>query len=351
MADSASLAAAPQADALDDATLQRLAEAAGARYPESVRGEVRLLCRSENATYVMERASGERYALRLHRGGYHRREDILGELAWLDALREAGFQVPEPIAASDGEWVLTLPLDEADRHAIDDEDGHRHAVLFGWISGDMPTNAVDPQAFRQLGEITARLHLHSREWQRPEGFQRIVWNHHTMVSENGHWGSWRDAPGLARADWPVIEAAIARIAHEMEAYGQSPARYGLIHADLRLTNLLLDGDETKVIDFDDCGLGWYLHDLAAALSFEEHHPNAAAWVDEWLAGYQRVAPLDQADLAIVPAMIAQRRIQLLAWAGSHAQTQQAADLGPDWADHSVRLVQRYLDGKLPVGAE
>ncbi|WVM92198.1 phosphotransferase [Halopseudomonas pachastrellae] len=43
----------------------------------------------------------------------------------------------------------------------------------------------------------------------------------------------------------------------------------MIHADLRLTNLLRHQQQTRVIDFDDCGQGWYLHDLAAALSFEE----------------------------------------------------------------------------------
>lgn len=333
--------AATQADSLDNASLIHLAEAAVARYPAICQGELKLLCRSENATFSLRADDGKRYALRLHRGGYHQHQDIVSELEWLSALRETGLQVPEPIAAADGETVLTLALGDGES---------RHAVLFGWIDGEMPTNAVDPRAFRQLGEITGHLHRHSREWQRPEGFQRIVWNHATMVGDGGHWGRWQDAPNLERSDWPVIESALESIAAELESYGQSSARYGLIHADLRLTNLLLDGNETKVIDFDDCGLGWYMHDLAAALSFEEHHPSADAWVEQWLAGYREVATLDQADLDIIPAMIAQRRIQLLAWAGSHAQTQQALDLGPDWAAHSVRLVQRYLDGKLPVGA-
>ncbi|WP_251978632.1 phosphotransferase enzyme family protein [Salinicola avicenniae] len=342
-----SRANAPQADDLDDDTLTRLAEAAVARYPVPVRGTVRLLCRSENATFVVERVDGVRHALRLHRGGYHEREDIVSELAWLAALREAGHQVPEPVADAAGETVLTLPL----AGSASETREVRHAVMFGWMAGDMPTNAVDPRAFRRLGETTAHLHRHSRHWQRPPGFRRLLWNHDTMVGERGHWGDWRDAPNLQTRDWPTIETAISRIGAELEAYGQAPERFGLIHADLRLTNLLLEGDETRVIDFDDCGFGWYLHDLAAALSFEEHHPRAGEWLLQWLAGYREVATLDPADLAIIPAMIAQRRIQLLAWTGSHARTQQVADLGADWADHSVRLVSRYLDGRLPLGAD
>jgi Ser/Thr protein kinase RdoA (MazF antagonist) len=30
-------------------------------------------------------------------------------------------------------------------------------------------------------------------------------------------------------------------------------RYGLVHADMRLANVLHDGPETYVIDFEDCG--------------------------------------------------------------------------------------------------
>lgn len=34
--------------------------------------------------------------------------------------------------------------------------------------------------------------------------------------------------------------------------------WGLIHADLCLVALLLEGEHTRTIDYDDCGFGWYL---------------------------------------------------------------------------------------------
>ncbi|STQ43377.1 serine/threonine protein kinase [Ewingella americana] len=132
----------------------------------------------------------------------------------------------------------------------------------------------------------------------------------------------------------------------LQDYGKSSERYGLIHADLRLTNLLLHEGETRVIDFDDCGMGWYMHDAAAAISFVEHHPRASEWVEHWLRGYQRVCPLSEADLAVIPTMIVQRRIQLLAWRGSHATTEMAQSLGDDWEAESLRLCRDYL-ARLP----
>lgn len=332
---------AKQAESLTDAEITLLAQRALACYPAALHGELQLLCRSENATFLL-RAGGKRYALRLHRPDYHSKADILSELMWLDALRETGIMVPQAIPARDGESVLTLTLADGST---------RHAVLFHWIDGEMPTTDVDPKAFQQLGTITARLHQHSRSWQKPEGFQRIIWDHHTMVSEHSHWGRWQDAPHLDPADHGIIAAAVERAGQALAEFGKERDRYGLIHADLRLTNLLLHKGETRVIDFDDCGMGWYLHDLAAAISFVEHHPRAAEWVDNWILGYERVAHISDAEMALVPTLLIQRRIQVTAWMGTHADTEMALSLGPHWASHSVRLCRRYLESsQLPVGA-
>lgn len=332
---------AKQSDTLTNAEITVLAQQALACYPAALQGELKLLCRSENATFLLL-AGGKRYALRLHRPDYHSKADILSELLWLDALRETGIMVPEAIPASDGKTVLSL-------HLADGE--VRHAVLFHWIEGEMPTTDVDPKAFQQLGHITARLHQHSKRWQKPQGFQRIIWDHHTMVSDQSHWGRWQDAPNLNPADHQVVEQAIARVGLELQGFGKGADRYGLIHADLRLTNLLLHKGETRVIDFDDCGLGWYLHDLAAAISFVEHHPRAEEWVENWIRGYEQVGHISDAEMALVPTLLIQRRIQLTAWMGSHAETEMALSLGPRWADHSVRLCRRYLENsQLPVGA-
>lgn len=330
---------AKQSDTLDNASLQQLAEQALLAYPESLHGDITLICRSENATFKVRLADGNLLALRIHRDDYHQRNEIESELAWLDSLRDNGIQVPEALHTRHGERVQTVSLKPMQPKG---EPINRHVVLFKWIEGEMPTTDVDPRAFAQLGEVTARLHLHSQRWQKPAGFKRIVWDHHTMVSAQGHWGRWQDVPGLATEDHPLIEQTLARVSRVLEHYGKPASRYGLIHADLRLTNLLLHKGETRVIDFDDCGMGWYMHDAAAAISFVEHHPRAHEWVEHWLAGYQRVCPLGEEELAVIPTMIIQRRIQLLAWVGSHATTEMAISLGERWVADSLALCKAYL---------
>lgn len=318
---------------LHDVAIRTLADC----YPPHVQGQITLLCHSENATYRVNTPDGHRYALRVHKLGYHQKADIESELNWLSALQASGIQVPRPVAGLDGHYVQSAPVGVGKELNL---------VLFNWVNGSEPTADVDVSAFMRLGAITAKLHQHSQQWERPADFSRIVWDHHGMVGPHGHWGNWRDAVNLDSSSFGLIEEVLQRVERELANYGQDDKRYGLIHADLRLANLLVDHARTHVIDFDDCGFGWYMHDLASALSFYEHHERLNDWIEHWLAGYAAVTRLSAHDIAMIPTFIIQRRIQLLAWTGTHADTQQVRNLGAGWAQQSVELCRRYLKDEL-----
>ena len=68
------------------AALEELAAGALARWPVGGGASVRLANLSENATYAVECADGRRFALRIHRDGYHSEKAIESELAWAVAL-------------------------------------------------------------------------------------------------------------------------------------------------------------------------------------------------------------------------------------------------------------------------
>src|SRR3546814_1904552 len=72
---------------------------------------------------------------------------------------------------------------------------------------------------------------------------------------------------------PLLQRRVDTIKARLLRFGQAPDRFGLIHADFRLANLLVHKGDTRVIDFDDSGLGWYLYDAATAVSFIEHRPD------------------------------------------------------------------------------
>ncbi|WP_137389966.1 phosphotransferase enzyme family protein [Rhodoligotrophos defluvii] len=92
---------------------------------------------------------------------------------------------------------------------------------------------------------------------------------------------------------PEIRTLLERLKRELisrlATFGKSSDRYGLIHADMRLANLLIDDGMTRLIDFDDCGFGWFLYDFAAGVSFIEDHPQVPALKAAWVKGYRSCA--------------------------------------------------------------
>ena len=320
------------------AALGRLANAALERYDLRDGAAAHLINVSENATYRVEApGSDERWALRVHREGYHSRNAIASELAWLGALRRDGAVItPVPVAGRDGELIQPVSHPDLPRP--------RHVVLSAWETGEEPDEEQDDLRgpFEVLGEITARMHRHVHTWEKPAGFERFTWDFETTLGSRPHWGSWRDGMGLT----PEIEALFARtidcIGERLERFGKSPARFNLVHCDMRLANLLIDGETTKVIDFDDCGFGYLMYDCATTVSFFEHKAAAPELIAAWVRGYRRVADLPEEDEAEIPTFVMLRRLLLVAWIGSHSETDLAQSMGVDYTRDSVALCERYL---------
>ena len=132
------------------------------------------------------------------------------------------------------------------------------------------------------------------------------------------------------------------IGRRLAAYGQGNDRFGLIHCDLRLANLLIDDGAVKVIDFDDCGFGWYIYDAATPVSFYEHEPQVPELIESWKTGYRRVADLARADEDEIPTFIMLRRLLLVAWIGSHSETDLAKSMGVAYSEGTVGLCEDYL---------
>jgi Ser/Thr protein kinase RdoA (MazF antagonist) len=308
-------------------------------HPDSV---VELLTVSENATFLVTDPDAGRSILRVHRHGYHSLAAIASELAWMDALRaEAGVRTPRVLPARDGRRVVCVP----ERGGPERAPAERHCVRFEFVPGSEPA-AADVAGlaghFEELGAITARMHAHARSWAPPAWFTRFAWDVDAAFGGKPRWGRWRDGIGVGPAEREVLGRLERALRQRLAAFGAGPARYGLVHADTRLANLLVHEGATAVIDFDDAGFGWYLYDLGTAVSFFEHDPAVPALVEAWLDGYRRGARLPEADEAEIWTFILFRRLLLVAWIGSHPAAADAAALGADYTRDSCDLAERYL---------
>lgn len=299
---------------------------------------ISLLNVAENLTYLVIASHDFKAVLRLHRHGYHGPQAIRSELMWLDALKNAEvLAVPGPIPGRDGQvlqWMQTAQVREG-----------RYFVLFEFVDGTAPDETQDlVGGFEELGAITARCHSHVLDWDKPESFTRHHWDAETVFGNQPTWGDWRAAPGVTPDVKEILENVEQTVRRRLARFGKTPDRYNLIHADMRLANLLVSPSGTRVIDFDDCGYGWLMYDFAAAISFIEDDPRVPKLKEAWLRGYRSMRSLPPVQELEIDTMIMLRRMALLAWIGSHMEAPEPQALAPGFARTTAQLGDIYLNG-------
>ena len=350
------------------------------------------LCYSENHTYRVTRLNGKPFAtLRICRPGYRTLRELRAEIDWLFHLygevKLEGIEIIRPVLALDGSAVQAVTLPDGSVF---------HGVAFAYMDGVTPDEG-DGEAmrrlFRRLGSLAAALHEHTRglgpaaalhehdqefeattaaprelnqglrpgitlgEQMRGLGaaaaprasfippIARPVWDCDTTLGPHALWGDWRVFVGFTPQEKELLERAEGRIRAAMAAYGKPRERFGLIHADMRLANLLVEGDTLKLLDFDDCAYSWHLFDLAASLSFIEARPDVPDLIAAWLEGYRAAStahPLEEADVAVIPSLIMMRRLQLTAWLATRHDSDPVPALLFTWKQDTLALAARYL---------
>ena len=321
----------------DTSAMERIVQPVAARYRFPEQARVEELNISENATYrVEDPTDGRAGILRIHRNGYHTLQEVASELEWLSALREgAGIDAPVPMSTRTGAEIVAV------RSApLPDE---RYCVMFEELAGRAPDDERLVECCAALGAITARMHLHGDAWTAPGWFTRPTWDFDTIVGSMPRWGFWEQFPSLGPSERRLLSAAQGEIGRRLEALGTGPEGFGLIHADIRLGNTIDDGDRLWLIDFDDCGFGWYLWDLATIFTFIEDRPAVPEAIERWLRGYGEVRKVPPASRSAVPAFLMLRRLQVMAWLAWHSETELAKAEGPGYLDVTLALAERFLD--------
>jgi Ser/Thr protein kinase RdoA (MazF antagonist) len=289
--------------------LRRLAQAALADYDLNP-GRLGLLKHGHNTTFRLDgaeraEAGGPRYVLRVNRPGWRTLPQIRSEMAWLEALqRDTALGVPRPVPNRAGEMVTT-----AAARGVPQE---RHCVLLRWVEGRFYRERISPVSMERIGRFTAHLHDHVIHQFRPPP---------TFTRPSVQWGSEEDPGDMAREMAKGLEKGAALITPEdlatftlarhhlrkaMQALSREPAQYNLIHADLHHGNCLFHGGEARAVDFDDCGWGHLLYDLAVTQWPLQQRPDFAALQAAHLTGYRRVRPLPPETETLLPLFRAAR---------------------------------------------
>ena len=257
---------------------------------------LRLLRDRENHVFEMETPQG-RAALRLHRAGYQSAAAIRSELWWCAELAKAGLPVPAALPARDG--ALLVPLSDG-----------RHASVIAWMEGEALGEAARPftrplpevlDLYQSLGGLLARVHKVTDGLTLPPDFTRPRWDLEGLVGDQPLWGRFWEHPAAS----PDQRAMLIRARDALRE--RLAGEFGLIHADLLRENILVNGRSVSLIDFDDSGFGFRLHDLGTALLQTVEHPEHPQLRDALMAGYGTT------DTDMVEAFTLARTLASVGW--------------------------------------
>ncbi len=310
----------------DDARRRRamvLAEAALGRYGLR-EARLHLLRYEFTQVFRVELPTGEELALRMYgtpraARGESRPDDprlrttvklrspetLREQLTWLSALaRETDLLVPEPVPALDGSLVGHVSVEGVPER--------RHCTLVRWVPGRHKRESLTPVDLSLVGSYLAGLHDHAERYRIPAPSVLPRWDWHWPFGESAP--MWSEGETFYSAEQMVVfEETAQRVRRDLEELGYGNEVFGLVHRDLNLNNLLFGDDTVGAIDFDLCGLGHYLLDLATILAaLRSLHTHRIEWLREaLLEGYERERSLPRGYRKYFGTFTVMRRVAAL----------------------------------------
>ncbi|WP_069298592.1 phosphotransferase enzyme family protein [Neptunicoccus sediminis] len=307
---------------------ETLAQQAIARWDVNATA-VELVAERENRVYRVTTPDAV-YALRHHRGGYRTDAELRSELAWMDALDGAGLSLSRPISGADGAHLQVLEGAQFD--------------LLTWLPGHQmgaygtPLDLDDPEGtFYRLGQAMARMHGASDAWTPPQGFTRPAWDAEGLIGETPLWGRFWENPTLTAEQKALLERFRAKAATAL-AEGQHD--FGLIHADLLRENILIDGNDLHLIDFDDSGHGFRLFELATTIFRIREEGNAETLQAALIDGYQSERAI---NITHLPLFIALRACTYVGWIVTRMELQNAQERNRQHINKATQVVANWLN--------
>lgn len=313
--------------------LRRIAVAALRRYPVQA-GTLSFVAHGENTTFRL-RGADSSFLVRVHRPQRHgvgadQNAAIASEIAWLRAIRaDTHLAVPEPMSTRDG--AVTVEASDGDESRV--------CSVLRWMSGRIYENSPSPIHLQKLGAATAALHHHADAWTPPASFLRIRWNREAFFGDVMTYG------GLSVSECrQLMPASLGQrydaVAERMVDMDNAPDR-GLMHADLHLGNAVFDAGDIKLIDFDDCGTGPRLYDLAVALWELRDRDDYPRYRDAFLSAYLSTR---DADTTRLDDYIALRQVAFALWYTGMSQRNPAfaarLRIVHEWSEEMIDLTLR-----------
>ncbi len=313
---------------------RRVALRALAGYDLDVR-TVRLLTNETNGVFRIEAADGQRYVLRVGRGGHigHSTSQVRSETEWLTALaRDSDLRIPVPVPNSVGDTVTEVETD-----GVPDR---RNCVLFRWLPGRVLDRALSSANLAAYGELAARLHEHAGAFDPSPAFDIVRYDRVFPFDEPVVLFDEARSAFVSEAQREVFAAGAELVQRAIDGLQRrEPMR--VIHGDLHRWNVLIEGGQAAAFDFEDLSWGWPVQDLAIALYYLDDEAGYASMRQAFRTGYERVRPWPDTTDREIDVFIAGRALVLANDVELLEEPEYRAQ-APGWMERFERRVRRIL---------
>ena len=292
----------PEKEQID--RLRKLADAALRKFGFS-QYRLTFLQHLVNTTFRLDCNDG-RYLVRIHRA--KTRTAVASELAWLEALvHKTTVPVQIPQRSLDGKMIVV-----GEHGGVPEP---YPVTVLSWLNGQILTqDQRSPNHFYRLGQLVAKLHDHAQHWTPSFELNRPFYDSTSVLGTDSVFGedgvTYKQLPEEVWAHLQMLHKQLQEVEQHL---GKSPDQFGLIHSDLSFGNVLFTTDAVLPIDFDDCGFGYYLYDLAVILAGPWERPGFRQRREALFEGYRENCKLPNEHLNLIPTFMARRASSLGQW--------------------------------------
>jgi len=250
----------------------------------------RILKTGINDTYLVM-AGNCQFIFRVYKLNWRTEKEITAEIKLVNLLKENKLPVSYALPDKTANYIQHLHAPE----------GQRFGVLFFFAKGGKMLNMPIDLHFK-LGEIMGRMHNVTHDLQ----LERVEYGPQLLLEDSFE----RLQQFLpAEAEEMIYMASLKKyLLAVLNKSDNSQLRKGIVHLDIWFDNISIDGDNITVFDFDFCGNGWLVLDIAYYIlqlySTEKDEQEFNLKKESFLKGYASVNAITEEEQQIVPAAAA-----------------------------------------------
>jgi Ser/Thr protein kinase RdoA (MazF antagonist) len=258
------------------------------------------------------------YYLRLTHSKLREEAKLLAAIDYQQHLFAHGVNVCEPILSENKRWL---------EHVQQGQE-----TLLAHVCKGVPGEAIHYQhtelaLYRKWGETLGRLHSAAKSF-KPKQACYSSWDK-----------TFAELEGYAKNESQTIQALLRSLSDYFHTREKTSDNFGIIHGDHREGNVLTDGKQIHIIDFDLPCWDWFMEDLVRpfynGVIDDDNH-----WQDKlfpYLDGYFSIMPRESIELSAWAKQIQLKALDIYLW----MKNNWSSDVAPGGGDTKQWLARTH----------